>query len=446
MPRFVFLARFGPEVRLYLQSGLADALVRRGHSVSFVTLRPHADVWGDTSFKRLPWPSVDREPPWIRRLRHRARRIDHWLRMGRPGVATYRHNLDAPDALVARPAQYRIPRFQRALWTRLERWLNGVRFGLGDWPDCLRDFDHVVASAHSDYAFMAALRAAKLMQLDTTLLIAGWKDMTVNSHFGVVPGRILVWNERMEDTVRAAVGLPGVRIAAVGSMHAAALVRPSEPIGRSAFCRSVGLEPHRPFVLYTTAAQEAVDKEPELLGSLLRKSAVLHPDLQWLVRLNPMVGRAAGAFLDSISGIPGVVVQVPQWEWDREAEWCVGHTRDLEVYRASIVHALCNVSIPSTVTLECALFGCPVINIAFDAPGVESRRSCLRRWEAEFYREVKESGFAVVAYNEGDLLARVGAIMRSPRDPEQMAIGQALARGLLALDCDPVETVVREIG
>ena len=62
------------------------------------------------------------------------------------------------------------------------------------------------------------------------------------------------------------------------------------------------------------------------------------------------------------------MIQKPMWEWDPANDWNCPLAEDSEMWVGTVLHAALNVSIPSTVTLEFAGPGKPVVNVCFDLP------------------------------------------------------------------------------
>jgi hypothetical protein len=104
----------------------------------------------------------------------------------------------------------------------------------------------------------------------------------------------------------------------------------------------------------------------------------------------------------------GVVVHRPAWEWNREQDWCCALASDLPVWVSTVKHASLNVSIPSTVTLEFAALGKPVLNVCYDLPNrLPANESNRRFWEAPHYEESRRLGLCSPAYSEKELLTLV---------------------------------------
>ena len=141
------------------------------------------------------------------------------------------------------------------------------------------------------------------------------------------------------------------------SLHLEPFSRPSRIMGRVELCEALGLNPARPYVCYTAASPAAVVKEDRIVSFLLAAVAdgSIRGNPQIVLRLNPMED---GSRFDTLRSLyPSLVVQKPQWEWQRDIDWCCPLESDITTWVGTVAHAALNVSVPSTVSLEFAALG-----------------------------------------------------------------------------------------
>jgi hypothetical protein len=86
----------------------------------------------------------------------------------------------------------------------------------------------------------------------------------------------------------------------------------------------------------------------------------------------------------------------PRWEWEPSSDWCCPLEEDALLWASAIGHAALNVSAASTVTLEFAAFGRPVINPVFVAKAKEL-------YDSSFYGEARRHGWAQPAWTLSEL-------------------------------------------
>jgi len=400
-----------------VQSGLLDALRHGGAEVAVVARQPTSAAWKDSSLRPRAWPEPDREKGVLSRLQWRSRQANSARFFKRSGGEPWRHYLPAGGAHRTSRAPL-LPELQgrafglaERLWARLCRQHEG-------WRPVVDDADILLLASHSAPWALAAMRAAIRSGAALALLVNSWKGLAVCPHFSMAPHLVLAWNSDMADAYRAALGSRRrTSVVALGSLHAAAVFAHRNNLSRDEFCAAHRLDPNRPYVLYTAASPSAVDEEPAILAQILRELDKATPDVQVLLRCNPM--EDGQRFRCLLSERNDLRLQKPLWEWDEGLDWCCCLPADLPVWAGALRWAACNISVPSTVTLESAMFGTPVVNVAFDPDGVPPERSCVRFWHAPFYKRVRESGLA----RRGDSPRAVAEIVRAivagaePRSP-----------------------------
>ena len=383
--RLAFVIAYGPEARAFLQSGLA---VRLGldREVAVVTPRPGSAAFQDAGVPVLAAPSAA-EGAALQRARARSRAFQRRI---------------PPLSPLARAAE-----------RCAGRLLDG-----GKWTAFLREhgIGQVVAASASGARVLPALQAAANLGLSSVVLLNSWRDPSVRPDFPVrVSALGLVTGS---DGWEAGVGSP--RLArVVGSLHQAA-VRRAPAMDRRAFCTALGLDPHRPIVLYAASAND--DEEPDRVWSLAERlqSSPFQPQL--LVRTNPM-DDFDGAYA-TVAVRPGVALMRPVWEWVRAEEWNCPLPADLPCWRGALEHAAVAVSLPSTVALDFAAWGKPTVNLAW------GRSAAL--WSAGGYAAVRRAAPVVAAESLADAVARIEALLHAA--PRQTPVA------------DPVEAAARLIG
>lgn len=300
---------------------------------------------------------------------------------------------------------------------KIEQTWSALRGAPREWTRLLRalDIDCLVASSYASERTLPALQAAASLGIKTVIVANSWKDVYSKPRVPVMPDRLAVWGESvMEDLAAANPYLRSDTLAVAGSLHLERFLHARQVVGREEFCAKVGLDPGRPFVCYTAAAPAAVRNEGHILECLLEAAASgeLPGRPQLLLRTNPM--EDGSRFQDLAARYRDLIIQRPSWEWDAERDWNCALPEDTDLWVATAFHAALNVSISSTVTLEFAALGRPVVNVCFDLPAPLSAELSNRRfWDAEFYREVRQSGYAQAAFTREDLLRLVAEALRS---------------------------------
>jgi hypothetical protein len=292
-PHIGLLILFGPEVRAFLYSGLAERLARHGR-VSVITTNLASEAFsrlrqGDTH----PAPREALSRP-LERFRGWNRHLhDTWLRT--QGQTRWRQESRPPG-----PAE-RIPAASAAQTQKNgPRWLQTAHLMerslarlTGDGKSWGRLFgrlglDCLIAADYASPAAAMALLAAARRNVATVVLANSTKDVYAHPYVDVPPDWIGVGGQAEAGHLRrTSPHLRADRVAIVGSLHLAPFQQPAGILSRGEFCRRTGLDASRPFVCYSAASPRVVVGEESIVRTLL-EAAEHHPARpQVLLRLNP---------------------------------------------------------------------------------------------------------------------------------------------------------------
>ena len=148
------------------------------------------------------------------------------------------------------------------------------------------------------------IKSARKLGIRSALCVASWDNLTSKGLIRVLPDHVLVWNEAQAQEATALHGVPPDRITVTGAQTFDRwfAMRPSR--SREDFCRTVGLDPGRPYLLYTgSSVFIAPDEVPftERWLTALRYSRIPRvAELGALIRPHPANSRQWYAF-DSAS-------------------------------------------------------------------------------------------------------------------------------------------------
>jgi len=202
------------------------------------------------------------------------------------------------------------------------------------------------------------VKCARRLGIRSALCVASWDNLTSKGLIRVIPDRVVVWNDVQKEEAVTLHGVPPDRVVVTGAQLFDRWfdARPSR--SREEFCRRVGLDPSRPFVMY--------------VGS----SIFIAPDEvpfaeRWLAGLR-------GADDPDVASIGALVRPHPansrQWRtFDRDA-WSnvtiwppIGsdpNTPDFHSdYFDSLYHCAAVVGINTSAQLEAGIVGRPVFTI-----------------------------------------------------------------------------------
>jgi len=410
----------GPEVRAFLYSGLSEVLARESRVVLLFAGHGRApQALANGSFDLRPVVARG-EPRGLQRARGMADGLHRRWADRRLGTEKWHHYLGRQadsriglrEKLLSLAAHRATPWRTLALGERLFGRFAGTNRA---WKDALVEerVDILVTAGLGGGRVLPALQTAINLGMRTAILTNSWKDVHIKRRLPVKPDLVGIWTEGLaHDYQRFNPGFPWSRIRVTGSLHLAALANAKRVPSRGEFCAQIGMDPVRPIVCYSAAAPRAVMDEEGVVAAL---ASILgawprDPKPQLLIRSNPMGGE--DRFRAIAASNPGVTVSLPRWEWSEGLDWCTPLPEDLPLWRAIIEYSAVNVSVASTVTLEFAMFGKPVINICFDgAENVPDESSNVRFWNAPFYSFVRENALATPVSSSDELRSRLLGVL-----------------------------------
>ncbi|HEX9733118.1 MAG TPA: hypothetical protein VGG06_14160, partial [Thermoanaerobaculia bacterium] len=213
----------------------------------------------------------------------------------------------------------------------------------------------------------------------------------------------LVWTEGIR---RELLGLyPHVgaaRVHAVGTPQFDFHFKEAFQLSLEELCRRIGLDPSRPFVLYTAGISNHFFEEHrhvELVARLLGEMDL--PARPQLVVRTYVKGTSPEMRALAERGLPDTVF--PPVAWDERFQ--TPRYEDLAVYTSLLKHTALGVNAASTVSLELMVFDKPIVNLDFDPPGADLPW-CLgygRHIRFDHFRPVAASGATMVARSADDM-------------------------------------------
>lgn len=137
------------------------------------------------------------------------------------------------------------------------------------------------------------IKAAKELGVRTVIPVLSWDNLTTKGLLHIVPDRVLAWNDAHREEAEAIHGIPIKNVAVTGSPFFDKWFGRHDPprLSREQFCRRVGLDPEKPFVLYL-GSTEAIAADESWIISELRDSLRIQSEnelsaLQVLIRPHP---------------------------------------------------------------------------------------------------------------------------------------------------------------
>lgn len=242
---------------------------------------------------------------------------------------------------------------------------------------------------HSKVAIQA-IQAAQWLGIPTAAFIFSWDNLTSQGRILPAYDYYLVWNEDIkQQLLRIYPRISAGKVFVTGTPQFDFHFHRDCYWSREEFCRKVGACSERPIVLYSTGMAEHMPGEPlivEQIADMLSEMTDLgRPQL--LVRVYPK--DQTGRFEDLKRRRGDIVFPEARWI----TEWLTPTESDNRMLTNTLRHADAGINVASTISLELCMFDKPVINVAYNPPGMNAVRvPYARYYEYDHYRHVVESG------------------------------------------------------
>lgn len=388
--RPALLVGYGPEARAFLQSGFYEGLVRLGMQPVVFSYKPLCPAFADVPNEALRQFPQAAETKGLQRLRNFSRRVQ-----GRGMTG----------------------------WT--ERTMASFVGGSAAWRNVFAEahIDALICASSNSVRTLPALQTAANLGLPSIVLENSWKDSPRRAYAPTTPTVVGLTTHAAAQAFTAGNRM-GLRQEVCGSLHLSALAVAPQ-LNRIQLCARLGLDTARPVVCFSAARAEVGSAESRWLTYLWRCfssiEAARRPQL--LIRTNPM--DCPNRFAE-LEGLRDLVVSRPLWDWDAEGDWCCPLPEDASLWVSVIQLSALNISLPSTVTMEFAAFGRPVINVVLDRYGREL-------FDSSFYSEARKNGWARAAASLPELAQAVLQQLKTPSPSVQSAPCLDAARRAVAL-------------
>ncbi len=266
----------------------------------------------------------------------------------------------------------------------------------------------------------------------TLALVASWDNLTTGGFFPVDIDAITVWSREMKDQATTIHGLPAERVHITGAPQHDAYARPSR-FTRDEFWRKLGVDPARPVVVYATGTQGLIPNEPRLVEELM---AALPVGVQFFLRLHQLDEPERYGHLSSESDVVEdqdlgpvssghanrVSAATPRLHIDQAGKPPVGDFADrdfdadeLERLADTLRHADVVVNVASSISLDAAALGTPVVVLDYDAePDTPYARSARRFYAFTHQLPVMSSGGVARAQSPRDAVEAIQTYLDDP--------------------------------
>lgn len=262
---------------------------------------------------------------------------------------------------------------------------------------------------------IALLREARRCGIPTVALINSWDKLTARYAVRLLPDKLVVFNQIVKQEAMDFADMPEDRIMVAGvpqyDWHVNALL-PS----REGFFKKRGLDPNRALVIFAPMGREFSNSDWEaidLLHSLIVADEKLASAVELLVRFQPndfLDGEELRRRLWLKYDMPGT-----RFGSTRGGDWDMSFA-ELTELSASLAHMDVLVCYASSMSVDAAIFGKPVININFELrTGEPWSKSPTFYYATEHYKKALAGGGIRLVSTPRELVEYLRAYLENPQ-------------------------------
>lgn len=257
---------------------------------------------------------------------------------------------------------------------------------------------------HSRNAIQA-VQSAQWLGIPTATFVFSWDNLTSQGRVILPYDYFLVWNEALKtQLLEMYQWIRPENVFVTGTPQFDFHFRPEFYMGREEFCNSIGADPDRPIVFYSTGMANHMPGEPEIVEQIADMVGGIDKPVrpQLLVRVYPK--DQTGRFDDLKKRRKDILFPSVAWE----PEWLTPRYEDSFALVNTLRHCAVGINVASTISLELCMFDKPVINVGYNPASVpETEVSYARYYEFDHYKPVVDSGAIRVAASAREMRAMI---------------------------------------
>jgi glycosyltransferase involved in cell wall biosynthesis len=261
----------------------------------------------------------------------------------------------------------------------------------------------------------AIIGVAKNLGIPTLALIHSWDNLSTKNRMVFKYDGYLVWSEQMKKELHHFYPESRQRpVYIVGAAQFDVFFQERFFQTREEFCRSQGLNPEKPFIVYALGSPNLIREHHGAFKMAKRCAAGELGDVQLLIRPHPQFddGREA----DILKNFPANVVVQKTGNAGRKLTDRFQDENQIREWVNTFRHADVVVNLSSTVTIDAAICDRPIVNLDFDPePGKPNQRlvkDINHLWT--HFKPIAESGGIWLVNDYNEMVHAVKTYLKNP--------------------------------
>jgi hypothetical protein len=250
------------------------------------------------------------------------------------------------------------------------------------------------------------VKAARRLGIRSALCVASWDNLTSKGLIRLVPDHVLVWNDAQKREAVTLHGVPAGRVVVTGAHLFDRWFEQRPSRSREEFCRLVGLDPARPFILYVGSS---IFIAPEEVPFAERWRLALGQATEPVVRSAAVLFRPHPANARQWRALDPDLPATTVWPPIGTDPNAPDFKRDLF---DSLYHCAAVVGVNTSAQIEAAIVGRPVFTVR--APEFEHAQEGTLHFE---YLAGSDGGFVRTAATLDEHVVQLADVLRGQFDP-----------------------------
>jgi CDP-glycerol glycerophosphotransferase (TagB/SpsB family) len=270
------------------------------------------------------------------------------------------------------------------------------------------------ATHASSYFEELLLRTALAKNVPAVYMVLSWDHLSSKIVLNKKYRSIFVWNKMTKSEILSTYpSYKDNQIKIVGVPQYDIYGKKTK-ISRLEWCQLYGLNPNRPVILFSTMPQVRHNQQHIIIEKLLEeidKGDKLPNNLQVLIKCHPFDN--TDKYDSLLTKYPVSICRSSLRPGLSQASW-IPSEKEMEASRDCLFFCDININIFSTVTLEAAYFGKPIIHIAFDPFPIKNRIPCKEYYNFEHFKKIAMAKAARMVYSYEDMFLAINNYLKNP--------------------------------